>query len=152
VFSLYILKMFTLENYFEIIQENYIKFCFYWYKNYRNRNLIEECTDNGQRYSYASNFPYIFHIKLQFFRNLSWSQFTPDFDNFYINKNRILCSFLVNDWVNLKIIWKEGDINKVLSKKVLTKLITYPGAAYFSTKKNRIVKEPLVSSVGRFGV
>jgi hypothetical protein len=36
--------------------------------------------------------------------------------------------------------------NKVLSKKVLTKLITYPGAAYFSTKKNRNVKEPLVSS------
>ena len=43
----------------------------------------------------ASNFPYVFHIKLQFFRSLSWSQFTPDFDNFYINKNRIWCSFTV---------------------------------------------------------
>ena len=32
-----------------------------------------------------------------------------------------------NDWVNLQIIWKEG-------------------AAYFSTKKNRNVKEPIVSS------
>jgi hypothetical protein len=41
-----------------------------------------------------------------------------------------------NDWVNLKIIWKEGVTNKVLSRKVLTKLITSPGAAYFSTKKN----------------
>jgi hypothetical protein len=51
-----------------------------------------------------------------------------------------------NDWVNLNIIWKEGVINKVLSKKVLAKLITYPGAAYLSTKKNRNVKEPLVSS------
>jgi hypothetical protein len=44
-----------------------------------------------------------------------------------------------NDWVNLKIIWKEGVTNKVLSRKVLTKLITSPGAAYFSTKKNRNV-------------
>ena len=51
-----------------------------------------------------------------------------------------------NDWVNLKSIWKEGVINKVLSRKVLTKLITSPGAVYFSTKKNRIVKEPLASS------
>ena len=45
-----------------------------------------------------------------------------------------------NDWVNLKIIWKEGVINKVLSRKVLTKLITSPGAVYFSTKKKRNVK------------
>ena len=51
-----------------------------------------------------------------------------------------------NDWVNLKIIWKEGVTNKILSRKVLTKLIPSPGAAYFSTKKNRNVKEPLVSS------
>jgi hypothetical protein len=51
-----------------------------------------------------------------------------------------------NDWVNLKIIWKEGVTSKVLSRKVLAKLITFPGAAYFSTKKNRNVKEPLVSS------
>jgi hypothetical protein len=29
---------------------------------------------------------------------------------------------------------------------VLAKLITSPGAAYFSTKKHRNVKEPLVSS------
>jgi hypothetical protein len=36
--------------------------------------------------------------------------------------------------------------NKILSRKVLTKLITSPGAAYFSTKKNRNVTEPLVSS------
>jgi hypothetical protein len=28
-------------------------------------------TNNGQKYSHASNFPYIFHIKLQFFRSLS---------------------------------------------------------------------------------
>jgi hypothetical protein len=52
-------------------------------------------TDNGQKYLHAPNFHYIFHIKLQFFRSLSWSQFTPDFDIFYINKNRILCSFTV---------------------------------------------------------
>jgi hypothetical protein len=32
------------------------------------------------------------------------------------------------------------------TKKVLAKLITSPGANYFSTKKNRNVKEPLVSS------
>ena len=51
-----------------------------------------------------------------------------------------------NEWVNLRIIWKEGVTNKVLSRKVLTMLITSPGAAYFSTKKNRNVKEPLVSS------
>ena len=51
-----------------------------------------------------------------------------------------------NDWVNLKIIWKEGVSSKVLSRIVLTKLITSPGAVYFSTKKNRNVKEPLVSS------
>ena len=51
-----------------------------------------------------------------------------------------------NDWVNLKIISKEGITNKVLSRKVLTKLITSPGAAYFSTKKNGNVKEPIVSS------
>ena len=47
---------------------------------------------------------------------------------------------------HLKIIWKEGVTNKVLSRKVLAKLITSPGAGYFSTKKNRNVKEPLVSS------
>jgi hypothetical protein len=51
-----------------------------------------------------------------------------------------------NDWFNLKIIWKEGVINKVLSRKALTKLITSPGAVYFRTKKNGNVKEPLVSS------
>ena len=45
-----------------------------------------------------------------------------------------------NDWVNLRIIWKEGVTNKVLSRKVLTMLITSPGTAYFSTKKNRNVK------------
>jgi hypothetical protein len=36
--------------------------------------------------------------------------------------------------------------NKILSRKVLAKLITSPWAAYFSTKTNRNVKEPLVSS------
>ena len=54
-----------------------------------------------------------------------------------------------NDWVNLKIIWKEGarrGYKQSIIKKILTKLITSPGAVYFSTKKNRIVKEPLVSS------
>jgi hypothetical protein len=51
-----------------------------------------------------------------------------------------------NGWVNLKIIWKEGVTNTILSRKGLAKLITSPGAAYFSTKKNRNVKEPLVSS------
>ena len=55
-------------------------------------------------------------------------------------------NFWKNDWINLKIIWKEGVTNKILSRKVLSKLITSPGAAYFSTKKNRNVKEPLVSS------
>jgi hypothetical protein len=35
VFSLYILKMFIIENHFEI------KFCFYSYKNYRNRMRID---------------------------------------------------------------------------------------------------------------
>jgi hypothetical protein len=33
--------------------------------------LLYTCTDTGQKYSHASNFPYIFHIKLQFFRSLS---------------------------------------------------------------------------------
>ena len=41
---------------------------------------------------------------------------------------------------------KKGVINKVVSRKVLAKFIITPGAAYFSTKKNRNVKEPLVSS------
>jgi hypothetical protein len=41
---------------------------------------------------------------------------------------------------------KWGVINKVLSRKVLAKLIVSPGAAYFSSKKNINVKEPLVSS------
>ena len=59
------------------------------------QHLIKRELHNGQKYSHASNFPYVFHIKLQFFRSLSWSQFTPDFDNFYIIKNRILCSFTV---------------------------------------------------------
>jgi hypothetical protein len=53
-----------------------------------------------QKYSHASNFPYVFHIKLQFFRSLPWSQFTPDFDNFYINKNRMLCSFFKITTIN----------------------------------------------------
>ena len=51
-----------------------------------------------------------------------------------------------NDWVNLKMIWKEGVISKALSRKVLTNIIVSPGTVYFSTKKNRYVKEPLVSS------
>jgi hypothetical protein len=33
-----------------------------------------------------------------------------------------------------------------ISRKVLPKLIASPGAVYFSAKKNRNVKEPLVSS------
>ena len=48
-------------------------------------NKLHIHTDNGQKYLHASNFPYVFHIQLQFFGSLSWSQFTPDFDNFYIN-------------------------------------------------------------------
>ena len=69
------------------------------------------------------------------YSNLSWSkiesgEFAPP------------TNLWKNDWVNLQIIWKEGIINKVLSRK----LITSPGAAYFSTKKNRNVKEPLLSS------
>jgi hypothetical protein len=39
-----------------------------------------------------------------------------------------------------------GVVNKVLSRIFLAKLIISPGAAYFSTKKNRNVKEPIVSS------
>ena len=87
--------------------------------------------------------------------------YSPDFKSltvWYVTKSipysqalriRRICSTdksLKNDWVSLKIIWKEGVTNKILSRKVLTKLITSPGAAYFSTKKNRNVKEPLVSS------
>jgi hypothetical protein len=37
-------------------------------------------TDNEQNYSDISNFPYLFHIKLQFFKSLSWSQFMLDFE------------------------------------------------------------------------
>jgi hypothetical protein len=32
-------------------------------------------TDSGQKYADTSNFPYIFHIKLQFFKMQSWSKF-----------------------------------------------------------------------------
>jgi hypothetical protein len=35
-------------------------------------------------------------------------------------------------------------MNKVLSRKVLAKLITSPAAVCFSEKKNRNVKEPIV--------
>ena len=34
-------------------------------------NKLHIHTDNGQKYLHASNIPYIFHIKLQFFRSLS---------------------------------------------------------------------------------
>ena len=59
---------------------------------------------------------------------------------------------LLNNWLKdyngilSKISWKEGVINKVLSRKVSTKLISSPRAVYFSTKKNRNLKEPLVTS------
>jgi hypothetical protein len=43
-------------------------------------------TDNGQKYSHASNLPYIFHIKLQFFKILSWNQFTYDFNHYLSRK------------------------------------------------------------------
>jgi hypothetical protein len=46
----------------------------------------------------------------------------------------------------LKNHLEKGVISKELSRNVLAKLIISPGAAYFSTKKNRNVKEPLVSS------
>ena len=50
--------------------------------------LIITCTDNGQKYSHASNLPYIFHIKLQFFKILSWNQFTSDFNHYFIKESR----------------------------------------------------------------
>jgi hypothetical protein len=50
----------------------------------------------------------------------------------------------VNNFALLQLTVR--NIVYVLSRKVLTKLITSPGATYFSTKKNRNVKEPLVSS------
>jgi peptide-methionine (R)-S-oxide reductase len=46
----------------------------------------------------------------------------------------------------LKNNLKRRGYKQNIIKKSLTKLITSPGAAYFSTKKNRNVKEPLVSS------
>jgi hypothetical protein len=35
------------------------------------RRLKLKATDSGQKYSDASNIPYIFHIKHQFFKNIS---------------------------------------------------------------------------------
>jgi hypothetical protein len=53
-------------------------------------------TDNGQKYSHASNLPYIFHIKLQFFKILSWNQFTSDFNHYFIKESRKICSLYYN--------------------------------------------------------
>jgi hypothetical protein len=49
-------------------------------------------SDNVQKYSPASNLPYIFHIKLQFFKILSWNQFTSDFNHYFIKESRKVCS------------------------------------------------------------
>ena len=38
--------------------------------------------DNGQKYSHTSNFPYLFQL----------SQFMSDFDHYFINKSRKICS------------------------------------------------------------
>jgi hypothetical protein len=91
-----------------------------------NSYIKDTCTDNGQKYLHTSNFPYIFHIKLKNFRNLSWSQFTPDFDNFYINKNRILCSF------NFKIIFYDKHFENIQAKHT-TELISFKIQCFDST-------------------
>ena len=43
------------------------------------------------KYAHASNLPYIFHIKLQFFKILSWNQFTSVFNHYFIKVSRKIC-------------------------------------------------------------
>ena len=52
-------------------------------------------TDNGQKYSDAAIFLYIFHIKLWILKKLFWSQFMSYFDNFWTSTNRIKRSYTV---------------------------------------------------------
>ena len=65
-----------------------------WVLSYNKQHRIDpvyigvQGTNSGQRYSHTSIFPYIFHIKLQFFKILPWSQLMSDFDNYFINKRR----------------------------------------------------------------
>ena len=53
---------------------------------YNQSNITQ---DSGQKYSDASSFPYIFHINLQFKKNIYWSQFMSDFDNLLIDTSKI---------------------------------------------------------------
>jgi hypothetical protein len=55
-------------------------------------SLKKKYRDNGHKYSHASNLPYIFHTKLQFFKILSWNQFTSDFNHYFIKESRKMCS------------------------------------------------------------
>jgi hypothetical protein len=52
-------------------------------------NLVLKGTDSGQKYPDASSFLYIFHINLQWFIFLFWSQFMSDFDIFLIDTSKI---------------------------------------------------------------
>ena len=52
-------------------------------------HTLHTTTDSGQKYSDASIFPYILHINLQGKKNLFWSQFMSDFDNFLIDTSKI---------------------------------------------------------------
>jgi len=49
-------------------------------------NIPYITSDSGQKYSDTSNIPYIFH---KIVKNLFFSLFLSDFNNFYNNKNRI---------------------------------------------------------------
>jgi hypothetical protein len=59
-------------------------------------------TESRQECSPASNFPYIFHKKLQFFKKLFWNQIMPDFDIFFCSTiyDRVCHWLTVGRWVS----------------------------------------------------
>ena len=93
------------------------------------------CRSSSCLFCTFSNFLYVFHIKLQFFRSLSWSQFTPDFDNFYINKNRIFVVLLYN----FKIIFYDKHFENIQAKHT-TELFSFEIQCFDRTFVDKLFK------------
>jgi hypothetical protein len=84
---------------------------------YRNNSTIVYIYIDGEQ-KYAINFPYIFHIKLQFFKVFSWSQFLSHNDTIFIIISRIKCN-ITSNLHDLNADWNYYYLFIVFSMKLI---------------------------------
>jgi hypothetical protein len=107
----------------------------------KNRYFIFIEYRQWTKYSDASNILYILHIKQQFFKKLSWSQFMSDSVNFCVyNKSEFNVVLLYN----FKIIFY-GKHSVNTQDKHTTKLISFETQCNDSTFVDKLFKSVFIS-------